>query len=310
MTRSFIAAALLAVIAAPGNAQLPSPVTVQLLAPGVISRGFSEFGGAITADGNELYYTATDVMFSRMTILRAQRAGGEWRAAGVASFSGTWNDGDVTMSPDGRRILYISNRPASGNTPNANLDIWMVERAAGGEWSAPVRLPDVINTSENETYPSMTAAGVLYFGRGPALYRAQQSNGTWTVAPVTFAGTQLARVGAPAIAPDESFMILNGPGATDRDADLYVSFSRAGTWTEPTKLPEPINSASVETAASISPDGRTLYFASQRVVRPTPTWPRAQRVRSIADVESEFGALAANSLRDIYVVDISELRAP
>lgn len=50
----------------------------------------------------------------------------------------------------------------------------------------------------------------------------------------------------------------------DPDGDIYESVLKGSEWTEPIKLPEPINSDKYESSASISPDGRTIYFVSDR----------------------------------------------
>ncbi len=47
-------------------------------------------------------------------------------------------------------------------------------------------------------------------------------------------------------------------------SNLYVSNHDGSNWSEPVKLPEPINSRYNETHASISPDKSTLYFTSNR----------------------------------------------
>jgi len=47
-------------------------------------------------------------------------------------------------------------------------------------------------------------------------------------------------------------------------SNLYHSTFDGEDWTEPVKLPEPINSRYDETHASISPDNSTLYFTSNR----------------------------------------------
>lgn len=48
------------------------------------------------------------------------------------------------------------------------------------------------------------------------------------------------------------------------NGDIYESILTGTLWSEPTKLPEPINSEYMETSASISPDGKTIYFVSNR----------------------------------------------
>lgn len=46
--------------------------------------------------------------------------------------------------------------------------------------------------------------------------------------------------------------------------NIYVTEKKGNDWTEPTELPEPINSKNQETSACYSPDGNTIYFVSNR----------------------------------------------
>jgi len=48
------------------------------------------------------------------------------------------------------------------------------------------------------------------------------------------------------------------------NGDIYQSFLKGKEWTRAEKLPSPVNSDDHESSASISPDGRTLYFVSNR----------------------------------------------
>jgi outer membrane protein OmpA-like peptidoglycan-associated protein len=48
------------------------------------------------------------------------------------------------------------------------------------------------------------------------------------------------------------------------DGNIYFSELNGDTWSVPVKLPEPINTKSRETHASLSADGRFLYFTSDR----------------------------------------------
>ena len=48
------------------------------------------------------------------------------------------------------------------------------------------------------------------------------------------------------------------------NGDIYESHLMGDSWTTPVKLDEPVNSKNHESSASISPDGRTIYFVSNR----------------------------------------------
>lgn len=48
------------------------------------------------------------------------------------------------------------------------------------------------------------------------------------------------------------------------NGDIYEAFLSGATWSSPVSLGEAINSESHESSASISPDGKTIYFVSER----------------------------------------------
>src|ERR1700743_3473273 len=39
------------------------------------------------------------------------KAGGHWTKPKAVAFSGKYNDWDPTLTPDGKRLLFVSNRP-------------------------------------------------------------------------------------------------------------------------------------------------------------------------------------------------------
>ena len=66
----------------------------------------------------------------------------------------------------------------------------------------------------------------------------------------------------PAIAPDESCLVFqsNRPGGFGQ-MDLYISFrSRDGSWTTAVNMGDKVNSASSESSARVSADGKYLFF--------------------------------------------------
>ena len=63
-----------------------------------------------------------------------------------------------TLSPDGRRLYFASNRPGG----YGGLDIYVVERA-GGTWKQPQNLGPTVNSAGNEIFPVMHEDGTLYY---------------------------------------------------------------------------------------------------------------------------------------------------
>ncbi len=72
--------------------------------------------------------------------------------------------------------------------------------------------------------------------------------------------------GAQSITADASKMFFTACNRSDGKGgcDIYYSEKRNGLWTRPRNLGEPVNTSAKETQPSISADGRTLYFVSNR----------------------------------------------
>ncbi len=70
---------------------------------------------------------------------------------------------------------------------------------------------------------------------------------------------------AIALSNDGQRMLLyRGGNELNANGDILESFLIGEEWSDPVRLPPPINSDFNETSASISPDGRTIYFVSDR----------------------------------------------
>jgi outer membrane protein OmpA-like peptidoglycan-associated protein len=86
--------------------------------------------------------------------------------------------------------------------------------------------------------------------------------GNWSE-PVVVPVSSEYNVGTAGISPDGQKMIVFY-GGVDDEGSLY-QISRSGdTWSKPTLLASTINSKYLESTASITPDGKSIYFASNR----------------------------------------------
>lgn len=72
--------------------------------------------------------------------------------------------------------------------------------------------------------------------------------------------------GAQTISGDGRYMIFTACNRSDGigRCDLYASTKEGDNWSVPVNLGRPVNSAYRETQPSMTPDGRTLYFSSDR----------------------------------------------
>ena len=317
MIRSaFFVALIIVVVGLSGFAESPTtnPSALnsqpRLFAPGVVSSPDYEFNTSFTPDGDTVYFSKSDVAFNRITIVYSQRKNGRWSQPRVAGFSGFWKDTDPFVSPDGKRLFFSSTRPADGGTaPRQDYDIWYVDLTSAGVWGEPHNLGSPVNTTDNELYPSVTRDGTLYFCAsrrgvpGLHLYRSARVNGQYgNPEPLPFSSQATDLDGT--VAADESFIVFisrdrGGVGA----GDIFVSFRHTGgSWSMPKNLGAPINSASQEIATGLSPDNRTLYFASSRTDLPARTAPV-----NYAQLEDELHGIQ-NGLLNIYEADISDIK--
>ena len=274
----------LSVLALPSPAQAP-PYLGQALpgkeavpfAPGIVNTGLSTRDITFMPDGTEIYFGVFLPGFRKAVVVETHQEAGHWSTPEVAAFSQDprWRCLEPCISPDGRQFFFVSDRPAEAKSDGPGpFGIWMMARK-GAAWSEPVRLPDSVNGSGNAFYPSITRAGVLHFlreeGRGGWLMRSALENGQWSPAeklPPPFNADP--RQANPRVDPEGRFILVPMMGRADSlgGADYYGYFQREdGTWTEPCHLGPTVNSAAAdEYSISLSPDGRVVFFGSDRAL--------------------------------------------
>ncbi|QIX62078.1 hypothetical protein HER32_13130 [Hymenobacter sp. BT18] len=244
----------------------------RLFAPDTLSDG-GVFGLALSADGQEAYFTDSDKTRTSLRLMQAKRVGGRWQPPTPVPFASAYRDIDPIFSPDGRRLYFNSTRPLeAGGSERPNFDVWVVERTAGGGWSEPARVPVVSQDSTSESYASVARNGAMYFtstrkaGPGKSdIYRSAWKNGAYQPAEVWPLNTPSSDGNPYISANDQVLWFLSdrpgGFGATD----LYVSYRRGKTWSPPHNLGPAVNTDASEFCPLLSADGRTLYFS--RTVR-------------------------------------------
>jgi hypothetical protein len=281
---------------------------------GLVSTGFDDAHVSFSPDGRTLYFLRNTPDFAHWTVLVSQREGARWGPARVASFSGRWNDGDVTITRDGKRLFFISNRPVEGDTPRPDTEIWTMERVGMG-WGPPRHVAE-LSSPGDEWFPTMTDDGVLFFGseraggRGKCdLWQARWLGDHFAPPenlgePINTADQEIE----PWISPDGRMLVFSGrgrPGGAG-EYDLFVSFRCGGKWTEPHPLGAGVNSTGWDFGPRFSPDGRTFFFTSNRSDWRPPSAPMT------AEQLQQRLSSPGNGLRDVYQVPASllDLRSP
>ncbi len=245
----------------------PAPgLSAEIFAPGILSLMDSyEFACTFMPDGSEIYFTRRRTVPDQR-IWFTRRQGDGWTEPALAPFSHDCFEYEPHITPDGSTLYYGSQRPLPGESETApQANIWKVEREGSG-WSRP----QFVGT--DMMFISTERQGTLYYTGRPNP-DAGFSICTWpregdTFGPAVDLGESypfLRRTAHPCIAPDGSYLIVDGrqlPGSFG-DSDLYVTFCEGdGSWSEPINLGGGVNSEGEDIAASLSPDGRYLFYTT------------------------------------------------
>ena len=249
-----------------------------------LNTALAEMAPCLSKDGLSLYYVRTAAAggFGGMDIWVSQRASqddawGPPQNLGAA-INTAFNDFGPTLTQDGHRLFFASNRPGVG----AN-DLYVSRRHNKRDdfgWQQAVNLGSPINTAASEiaaAYFDDDVTGVisLYFASNrPGGLGEDDIYVSTLLADETFSAPvlveELSTSSAdlqPVIRRDGLEMLLSSsrPG-TLGSLDLWVSTrgSTSEPWAVPVNLGGVVNSAGADARATLSFDGTQIYFQSNR----------------------------------------------
>lgn len=235
------------VLEGPYLGQKPPGLIPEPFAPGIVSTENYEYSGVFTPDLKEFYFI---------------RGGGEGRKQKFVVFrniDNRWYEsvisprvGQPFIAPDGR-TMYLGRR--------------YMDRTGTG-WSEVMNLSSPF---EDILIMRLTASsdGTYYFDTYveneedfPIRY-SRLINGEYEkpklLSKEINTGTQLNH---PFIAPDESYLIWDAKREGGYgNSDLYISYRQQdGSWGEAINLGDRINTEAWDAAATVTPDGKYLFF--------------------------------------------------
>jgi len=293
--------------------QKPPGMTAELFAPGIISTlELPEMCAAFSADGKEFYYNAQ--FKGHWTIFLTREIDGQWTNPEPMPFASGYTDRDFTMSPDGQRIYFGSNRPREKNEePLRALDIFMIERIDGMLWSEPKNIGTVVNSDLGENYPSVASNGNLYFFSSRAdgfggcdIYVSRYIDGRYLPSENLGSAVNSDRNDWDAfIAPDESYIIFSSQNRYDTlgGQDLYISFKKEeGSWTVARNMGPNVNSKAGEICPSVSLDRQYLFFTSRRRGKADICWVDAGIIEEFKTDESIVAAAKNGDLKTVKTI--------
>ncbi|PWJ56008.1 WD40 repeat protein [Dyadobacter jejuensis] len=136
-----------------------------------------------------------------------------------------------------------------------------------------VSLGDTVNFLETQYFPVLTGDSetLLFTGqtreRDENIYLSNRINGRWQLPqPISEAINSAQNEGTCSISADGRTLVFTACNRPDGygSCDLYISHKKGAAWSTPVNLGDIINSRSWESQPSLSADGRTLYFSSDR----------------------------------------------
>ncbi|MFC7048679.1 hypothetical protein [Emcibacter nanhaiensis] len=228
--------------------QEPPGLTPEAFAPGIVSTEHWEYGGAFTPDLKEFYLLRSGGKYEAATFVVYRNENNRWRETVVSPWAG-----QPVISPDGRTMHLgrrYKERTESGwsevknlKAPFKDLLIMRLSASANGTY--------YFDTYDKEKPDFPIRYSRLIDGKyeEPKVLGKEINTGT--------------NLNHPFIAPDESYLIWDavregGQGSSD----LYISFRQPdGSWGEAVNLGDKINTGAWEASASVTPDGKYLFFS-------------------------------------------------
>ena len=241
-------------IAKPYLGQQPPELTAIPFAPGLVSTDIYEYDGAFSKDMKAFYFIrrGEENITSAFYEYKYNEKSKNWEKSEIAS---PWI-GRPVISPDGK-TMHLGDK--------------YLKRTDSG-WSELLKLepPTVSNDSMFIMRLSSSTNGTYYFDT----YKTNDStfpirysrlvNGKHeepkALPKVINTGTFLSH---PFIAPDESYLLFDAKREEGYgDSDIYISFKQKdGAWGNAINLGDKINTNAWEASASITPDGKYLFFS-------------------------------------------------
>lgn len=239
--------------------QKPPGLIPEVFAPGVISNEKDmEFACTFTPDGQEIYYTVRRDKTEMPVIMTSHQEDGKWTTPVEFVVEGEGMNLEPHITADGQTLYFGSTKKVEGITTEED-GIWQMKKTDKG-WGD-------LSYVMTGMYVSTTNDGSIYL---TDIYKS------WVLVKIPYDGKTFGerirlkggpnfpvRGVHPCIARDESFIIFDcersdGYGG---EGDLYVSFNLGeNKWSEGFNLGPDVNSPGVEFTASLSPDGKYLFF--------------------------------------------------
>ena len=243
--------------------QAPPGNTPEIFAPGIISTEEFEFSGTFSKDGTEYFFTRRpDHQGSANRIYYSQLVDGVWTTPTLAPFAQNTFEFEPVMSADGNKLYFYSDRK-SNRDDRFTGDLWVTEKNQDG-WSEPLYFSSPVNKKWCMSV-CPTNSRTLYFSSNydglRGIFMSEYINGEYPEVKYLEEEINSTPYFHPYVAPDESYMIMDAQPSGRGKPELFISFrNEDNRWSIPINMGPEINATKTEFGASVSPDGKYLFF--------------------------------------------------
>lgn len=265
------------VLKGPYLGQKPPGMTPKIFVPGIVSTDVNEVMYGFYNDGSLFFFERSAPNFEKdwiyIPVYRTEIKNGVWTEPQKSAITGRPWFYEYSEASEGTKIFFAWRKNLDGSGPQSDIDLWRTVKVSKG-WAPPERLGPPVNTNRFDSWPSLSQSETLYFfssregGFGKTdLYRSILHKGEYTEIE-NLGNTINSKFNDhdPYIAPDENFLLWcsDRPGGFGKN-DLYISYCKQdGTWSLPKNMGDKINSAANDTRPYVTPDGKYLFFNSNK----------------------------------------------
>ena len=247
----------------------------ELFVPGIISTTFMEHSPVeLSPNGEEIFWSSDLREFNGWGIIFYMKLENDrWTSPKKAPFFTDYINYNPVFSYDGRKIYFTSVGRFDENDEKI-LNVYSVERNLSG-WSEPqkINIPGI--SGYLMTQISVTKDETIYLsfdsddGKGNwDVFRSELIDGKYTEPENLGDAINTEYFDSyPFISRDENYLIFTSRDRPDGfgGMDLYISFKNEdGSWTKAKNMGSHINSNRTDAVASVTPDGKYIFFVSDK----------------------------------------------
>ena len=258
-------------------------MTPEVFAKSVTPQDYDNGGFTFSPKGDEVCFFSVSKN-GKFLLHYSKISNGYWTKPEQIFYSNSANYVHPFFSTDGKKIFFGSNKQIKKNEKVPYFNIWASEKI-NDNWSELKPLPSAINTGY-ENCGTFSKENKLFFRRvSPTtrgdIFQSDYINGKFKK-PIKLPDevNTIYDESHPAISPDESYLIFSSKrpvGFSKGKDELWISFNLGSNkWSKAVSMGKTINTGSNTSCATISPDGKYIFFIRIEYGKGIPYWVSAK----------------------------------